>query len=79
MDVSNGQPPCLRCAERAIGCHAQRADGSFLCARYGAWCLHQQAIKAQAEKMRREAADVKCAHAEGARVNRNRKKRRTGA
>lgn len=70
--------PCLGCEERYLGCHAQREDGSYLCERFGAWQRQKQELDRRRMEDILANNDVRAAHAEGAKVNRNRKKRVRG-
>ena len=41
--------PCVKCADRCIGCHGQEANGLYKCARYAAF-VHQRAADAEARR-----------------------------
>lgn len=37
--------PCLGCADRRVGCHGQKDDGSYRCEKYGAFTQQMNAEK----------------------------------
>lgn len=46
--------PCLRCAERYIGCHGKNEDGSYRCGRYAAAEAAKAEERAELDARRRK-------------------------
>lgn len=75
MMIRGNKTPCLNCPDRRLGCHGQDEDGRYLCERYGSWKAERKAAAARRDQEEREQHDVLCAHGEGVKVYRNRKRK----